>query len=80
MIRAIAPTSEAKRPLDVPDALWIMFCTRSALDLPIKSRSWTAIAPRAASSPKDQPGDGDNNEQNGTDGRDGIKKRSTLPG
>ena len=50
----IAPTIEARIPLDFP-ALCTAACTRSALSLPIKSRSCTAIAPRAASSPKARP-------------------------
>src|SRR3984893_6449584 len=55
MSRVVAPTTEARMPLDLPDALCRAVCTRSALALPINSLSWLAIAPRAASSPKARP-------------------------
>ena len=55
MSKVIAPTTEARMPLDLPDALSRAVCTRSALALPINTLSWLAIAPRAASSPKTSP-------------------------
>ena len=45
MSRAVAPTTKAGIPLDLPNALCEAVCTRSAPALPINPVSWPAIAP-----------------------------------